>query len=743
LIQSTTTKRLLLISLVFALFAIISNVSSAETIRSSQTGLAVSVSGDGSYTVSATHPSWSFAGTVGSPANAISSASGTDKVGAYRSLAFTVQAGNVSEAIRLYDDQPVVLFTYTCKNETPTANVVFPSFTTIPAALHTMSYRDTVFSPHAFSLQQTSTPWVFFDSDSNAAIISPASNFMISRMITSADVPVQSALNTAIATVPAGFSHSTLLAVAPGINHTFDIWGDALVKLQGKTPPSNQADTSLKYLGYWTDNGADYYYNYDQTKGYTGTLSALADYYKKNDIPIHYMQLDSWWYYKSLDDPSGHPGKPKNAALPEGEWNRYGGLLEYRAHTALFPNGLKAFQSEIGLPLITHNRWIDANSPYHQKYHIEGVAAVDINWWEDIAAYLQQSGVVTYEQDWLNELYSHSPTLGGTITSGDTFMDSMSKACADHGITMQYCMGTPRCFLEGSAFNNLTTLRTSGDRFEPAKWNDFLYTSRLAESIGSWPWADVFKSHETGNLLLANLSAGPVGTGDAIGKESKDNLTKVVRADGVIVKPDVPLVPIDKTYVADASKADTPLVAATYTHSDNVKTAYVFTSTRRGQTAQPAQVSATDVGLDGPVYFYDYFAGTGQDVAQGKSYMVTPGTEGWAFVIAAPIGKSGIAFLGDPDRFVGTGRQRINMLSETAGKLTARVLFADGEKSVVLKAYATAQPKATATQGSVKDAKYDPATHLFTVTVSPLASQKPSKVAGDDVKIVTVQLTLK
>ena len=49
-----------------------------------------------------------------------------------------------------------------------------------------------------------------------------------------------------------------------------------------------------------------------------------------------------------------------------------------------------------------------------------------------------------------------------------------------------------------------------------------------------------YMSRETNNVLLATLSAGPVGTGDAMGAENKANLFQAVRADGVIVNPTRP-----------------------------------------------------------------------------------------------------------------------------------------------------------------------------------------------------------
>jgi len=142
--------------------------------------------------------------------------------------------------------------------------------------------------------------------------------------------------------------------------------------------PAQDSEPLLKSFGYWTDNGADYYYNYDLSKGYAPTLLDLRSRYKSEGIPLGYLQLDSWWYDKSTNDPDGKlGGTRKNSRLPMGAWNRYGGLMEYRADADLFPAGLPAFQTQLDLPLAVHNRWIDRTSPYHEKYKISGVAAID------------------------------------------------------------------------------------------------------------------------------------------------------------------------------------------------------------------------------------------------------------------------------------------------------------------------------------------------------------------------------
>src|ERR1700759_2758641 len=163
--------------------------------------------------------------------------------------------------------------------------------------------------------------------------------------------------------------------------------------------------------------------------------------------------------------------------------------------------------------------------------------------------------------------------------------------------------------MNGCRYENLTPTRTCTDPFNTNRWNDFLYGSRFARSLGIWPWTDVYMSGETDNILISTLSAGPVGIGHAIGAENTNNIFRAVRADGVIVKPDAPLVPDDATYIADAQKKPAPLVAKTFTDHNGIKTEYFFACNRRKTPADTVQLSA-----NASSYVYDYFADTGKSV---------------------------------------------------------------------------------------------------------------------------------
>jgi len=716
----------------------------ALALGGSEGGLSAEVDANrGDYRIASENPAWTFGGSLGVALKNVATSSGRDEVGDYRQVAFEWQAGAVpmNGWIRIYDGKPLALFSQTCGVAAEMPPAAFPAFTRLPAALHVFSYGHRNFSPPDFAAGETSTPWLLFDDKANAFVISPAAHFMVASMIGDGRTEVASGFNPKLRDLPAGFTQPTLVAFGRGINRTWDAWGGALLDLLHAKRPSNDADTVLKYLGYWTDNGSVYYYNYEREKGYAGTLRSLVERYRQEQIPIRYLQLDSWWYYKSTTDPDGRPGKEKKSdKLPAGEWNRYGGLLEYKAHTDLFPDGLDSFQKSIGLPLVTHNRWIDPASPYHQHYQISGLAAVDPKWWDHIADYLKVSGIVTYEQDWLDRIYNYSPAFSSNLDTGEAFLDNMARACREQGITLQYCMPYPCYFLQGSRYENLTSIRTSGDRFNTNKWNDFLYTSRLAASMGIWPWADVYMSTETDNVLLSTLSAGPVGIGDAIGAENKANLLHAVRADGVIVKPDTPIVPLDCSYIADAEKEPAPLTAATCTDLDGIKTEYVFAFNRPQTPADEVRFTPAELGLSGSAYVYDYFSGTGQLCGADAGFSAPLAQNAAAFYVVAPVGKSGIAFLGDQDKFVGTGRQRITSLQDEAGRLTVGVALAESEKSVVLHGYAASAPKVTMVAGQDDDVQYNPVTHYFTVEIKSDAAAPVDKSAGDPVRHLTVVL---
>ena len=706
----------------------------------------------GQYEVRSRELNWTFTGQLGGPASNVSVNNGQDRLGAYRELSFGWGPHvSLSGRIRTYVKRPVVLFEITSKEPIASAAAIrFPRFTEFPKNLHHFSYKNEVFAPRSFTLEETGTPWLLFDDQQRAVVLSPATNYMIASMRGDGITEIASGLNEGVANLPAGFAHKTLMAFDVGVNGAWDSWGTAVTDLQGKHRPSNDADVGLRYLGYWTDNGAAYWYHYEPGLGYAGTLETLVRRYRDEGIPLRYLQLDSWWYFKTLTGPGGEPLKPKNSELPAEEWNRYGGLLKYQAHPTVFPEGLAAFQKKVGLPLITHNRWIDPKSPYHEHYDISGLAAVDPKFWQEIMGYTSSANVVTYEQDWLSVIYKYSPAIGTALTAGDAFTDGMARAAQEKGMSLQYCMALPRLFLQGARYSNLTTIRTSDDRFTRSKWDAFLYTSRLASALGIWPWTDVFMSTERDNVLIAALSAGMVGNGDKIGAENKENLLRAVRSDGVIVKPDAPLLPIDAMYASDASgllagndsKAPAPMIASTHTDHGALRTAYVF-AYGRGPVGSKAAFTPAQAGARQDVYVYDAFARTARRMAASETFTFDLAPNATAYFVLAPVSSAGVALLGDESKFVPDGRKRIASIVEERNRLTVTVTFALQEKSVRLFGYATRRPAIAAQTGAAGEVTYDEETGRFEVSVSPSRERVNESPGKDPVQhaIVSIQGT--
>jgi hypothetical protein len=659
------------------------------------TGIGLSVHLNGSFEVTSRTPAWRFGGSVGSPVGSLASRHGSDRAGDYQEIEFKYEPSETVTrrgAIRVYDRRPVVVFRLTFITAGKTTES-FPSISSYPRNLHHLSYTS-IFGGFSFEQFGADGPWVFFDDQANTFIFSPASHYMNAALSFGPQDELVGGLSADNEQIPSGFMVMSALVIAPGINGALEIWGHFLTDLAGKKHPTNDADFSLKYLGYWTDHGARYYYRFEEALGYVGTLLRVRDQLRTMNIPLGYLQLDSWFY------PKGHEGKWQSED-PLG-----GGTSLYEASKDLFPDGLAAFQKQLGTPLIAHNRWIDERSPYREKYVISGNVATDRRLWTHWMRYLRASGVRVYEQDWL----SGPAVPERDLSSGEQFMDAMARAARQAGIALQYCMPLPRHFLQGTRYSNLLTIRVSGDGFDQQHWPSFLFNGRLASALGELPWTDVIMSSETSDLLLSTLSASIVGIGDALGQFDRNNLLRVIRSDGVIVKPDDSITPLDSTYIAQANNRGSPVVAAARTYHAGGTTSYVFAFK---QTAEQSIASflPSALGYKSPVYAYNYFDNRGKYVEpwQAIEFIIPDNGSYW---IVVPVGASGVGFLGDARKFVSNGKSRVASIRDN-GTLLTRIVFSAGETRIHLHGFSSVRPVIHASKSTVKNLVYDSQTHMF------------------------------
>jgi hypothetical protein len=246
-------------------------------------GLTASVDPSGAYYLRVPSTGWHFAGNIGALLTNVSVSVSADAVGSYREISFQFQTdGARTAAIRVYGNRQIALFTATSPLGGPNT-FPFPKWVNYPHQLQQMTYSG-IFASPAFHSSANEGPWIFFDSSGNTFIISPATHFMVSTTGWGPNLELASGISSQITTLPPGFTQRTLMALDAGINRTFDSWGNALISLLGKTRPANDADISLRQIGYWTDNGATYYYKTGNSLTYEQTLSAVkADFDRGGD----------------------------------------------------------------------------------------------------------------------------------------------------------------------------------------------------------------------------------------------------------------------------------------------------------------------------------------------------------------------------------------------------------------------------------------------------------------------------
>jgi hypothetical protein len=658
---------------------------------------------DGTYEVDFSAVDWRLGGRLPEAPESVQSAPGKDAIGSYDAVSATYLGGARTAEIRIYRALPIAIFRDVWNSAGPNEHP-FPAFDSLPAGLMKFSYRRKTFGTYEFGALGPEGPWSLFDKLGNVMMLSPADNFLVSRMNESPGGAAESRIAQAIQALPTGFSHSTLLVFDRGMNRAFSVWGSALLALGRKQPLANDANVVLAKLGYWTDNGARYYYKFDARLGYAGTLLAIRDQFKKLGVPLGYMQLDSWWYPKGVNA----RWDSVSSALPDGEYT-------YRADKELFTNGLAAFQQSLGLPMVTHARWISTASPYRTQYKMSGNVVLDPAFWKSTAEYLADAGVVTYEQDWLD--HNAQPELN--LQDAQSFLGNMSAAMLSKGITIQYCMPLPSQYMASTQYSNVQTIRTSVDRFDREKWDSFLYDSRLATAVGLWPWTDVFFSNELPNLILSTLSAGPVGVGDALGETNAHNLAAVVSADGLIVKPDSPLLPVNAMYMNDAMDEGAPMVAISESAFGKQRARYIF-AYARSESQEGVTIPLSSFEITGPVFAYDWVTHRGELIPDGGSLRMKFG-DGWDYQILSPVNREGLALLGDTDKIVSLGKQRIAAL-EAHGSLTVTIKFAHDEDVLTISGYAPHLPNLKALQGKLNSTAYDPQTKIFRARVTPADS---------------------
>jgi hypothetical protein len=122
---------------------------------------------------------------------------------------------------------------------------------------------------------------------------------------------------------------------------------------------------------------------------------------------------------------------------------------------------------------------------------------------------------------------------------------------------------------------------------------------------------------------------------------------------------------------------------------------------------------------DNGYYAYNWVNKTGTLVNSGTQLSGTVNTNSYLYYVLAPVGPSGIAFLGDPSKVVSNGRQRISSIEHSSNQVKVTVEIEPEENSpIALTGYSASNvTAAVSSNGTAGTVNYNTSAKTFSVTM--------------------------
>ncbi|KAK6165978.1 hypothetical protein SNE40_022777 [Patella caerulea] len=456
-------------------------------------------------------------------------------------------------------------------------------------------------------------PVAFFDKKDNVVIIAPFSEFMsASTYLDTTQQPnrLSWGIMGGVMEIPEDFMSQFMIFYSPnGINKAFEEWGSLMRDFYGKDPSYRKADMTINYLGYWTDNGATYYWVTEPQKTYEQTIYDIQSYAMKTNIPYRYVQYDDWWYIRT----SGAAGT---------------GTISWTPRPGVFPSGRRKIYENTQWPVVAHNMYWSNLTTYAKQnggmYNFildsHGHALpFEERFWNDLFKDGKTWGLMVYEQDFLNTNFDSINATVSDVVSGKTWLMEMGNAARKNGLTLQYCMSYPRHAMAALEIPVVTQARAFADNRPNTDHWTIGVSSILAEALGIAPYKDNFwtmevqpqnrynatEPHTALHALISTLSTGPVGPSDLVGYSNRSLIMRSCNAEGLILKPSKPATAIDKQIQQMAFGGNIGPEGKIYTTYSNIDN-YIF-----------GIILAANISMDYTLRIQD----TGINMTQGSMLM--------------------------------------------------------------------------------------------------------------------------
>lgn len=548
-----------------------------------------------------------------------------------------------------------------------------------------------------------------YDGALDVLALAPLDNFLTTHAAVGAlgapGLALGVGVSARVGAIPAGFTSRTIVQGGAGINDTVFALGSALLAVSGKPrlAAAEVTDIGTKYISYWTDNGAFYYYRPESNATYQQTMIDAVAAVKAQGVPVQTLQFDSWWYYRDKES---------------------GGVTAWEPMSSIFPSGMDP--AWVPLPLVLHNRFFAFPNSYSLNYSFAAdgpiSVPVDVNLFYHIMGLALKWGMRMYEQDWLITAFRSIRSLQNDVGVADAWLDAMGTAAANLGVTIQYCMCLPRFLLKSTQVPAVTNARASID-YRPGGPNWRIgFSSTLIWALGLQPSKDTLwsTSDQPGcpyttcrepnvvlQVLVATLSTGPVSPGDKIGLANASLLMASYRAgDGLLLQPDRAATIMDAVYAmalaaAPPTAATLPLQELTHTWSAHGPArAYRWHYILAANLSADVDLNVADLGPEsGPAGYavFDYFAlrggGAGAPLNATRPLRIPRGTAlpdapadalPLRYFVAAPILRSGWVLVGEAAKFVTMAGARMRNFAEADAGFSVDVAALGAEDIDVL-----------------------------------------------------------
>ena len=542
-----------------------------------------------------------------------------------------------------------------------------------------------------------------------------------------ADLGLRAGWHGDIGAVPAGYATELAVVAGHGARECFATWARLLRAASGVDAPRRDSDTLSTRVSYWTDNGSAYWYRTEPRHDPASSIVAAVDDLEARGLPVGAVQLDSWWYPHEVL----RPFDTDDWVVPPS------GMIRWEPRADVLPGGIADLRARLGRrPLVAHCRHLSSQSPYGEEFPlwVDGDRAhpQGPELYERLLDQAVAWGVDVFEHDWLIECYLGVRALRACGRAA-AWQRALDDALGARNLHAQWCMASPADFAFASELHNVTSIRTSGDHGylvgPELLWAWFLHTNVMARALGLWPYKDVFRAapefaEREVEALLSALSAGPVGIGDRAGTADVDLVRRTCRADGVLVRPDVPIAATDRSVYGAPVWSAALLVGSAHTQHSAGRWGYAVTGNVTADR-QPAstRVALTDLGSDRPdtdeVVVYDWRARRIERLARGGGYDVALEPSGWDYRVVAPVLDGDLAVVGDPNLYATAGDARVADVVVDERGVTTTILGA-GERVTVVgwaRTVPTFRSWSPATRERTVPVSFDAATGLWELSV--------------------------